>query len=212
MPRMQRIRPCRRHLLAGLLVAALAGLAAGKETEQEKARRKAWEEAQATFAREFRSEDPSARRAAVLKLAEFADMGSGRLIVEDVLGKERHAGVLDAAIAVLGKSKRPEDIEFICGKVVGKGDWQMRAPLADALGSLDAPAAAGAIRTLLRTERDPRVLSMALFGAGQKKLTDAIDLVIPCLEHSDWQVRVAAIETLATFKDERGSFLSSTAC
>jgi hypothetical protein len=139
-----------------------------------------------------------------MKLAPFSDMDLGRFVVEKVFATERNAGVLDAAITILGMAKQPEDVAFICGKVLGKGDWQLRAALADALGTLHAPAAADAIRALLKSEKDPRVLSMALFGAGTKKLADAMDQILPHLEHSDWQVRVAAIEALGELKDERG--------
>ncbi|MCU0726938.1 MAG: HEAT repeat domain-containing protein, partial [Planctomycetes bacterium] len=185
------------------LLAVLSGDAGGAQGADEKARKKAWEEAQAVFTADFRSEDPAVRRAAVMKLAPFSDMGLGRFLVEKVFATERNAGVLDAAITILGMAKQPEDVSFLCGKVLGKGDWQLRAALADALGSLHAPAAADAIRMLLKSEKDPRVLSMALFGAGTKKLADAMDQILPHLEHSDWQVRVAAIEALGELKDER---------
>jgi hypothetical protein len=57
--------------------------------------------------------------------------------------------------------------------------------------------------TLLTSEKDPRVLSMALFSVFEKALKEAYEKVLPHLEHEAWQVRVAAIEALAAIKDQR---------
>ncbi len=194
----------RSRYAAALLLGFIAAGAFARETDEQKARKKEWEEAQAAFDRDYRSEDPAVRRAAVQRLGAFTEMGSASLVIGQVLGKEKHPGVLEAAVQVISRTSIPEEVRLICEKAVAKGDWPVRAVLAEALGYLSAPSAADSIRALLKSEKDPRVLTMAIFGVAQKRMADAIDMVIPLLEHEDWQVRVAVIETLATLKDEKG--------
>ena len=188
----------------GLAVIFLLCAPAGADRAEEKKRKKAWEEAQKHFARNFKFEDAAVRREAVLRLLPFADLGAAKLVVEKVYGSETHVRVLDAAMGVVAKTTDPKVITWLIAKAGGRGDWQMRAPLVEALGYIESPDVDQALLRLLAKEKDSRVLSMAIFGVAEKKLGAALDLVIPHLAHEDWQVRVAAIEAIATFKDEKG--------
>lgn len=181
-------------------VAASAALAG---REEEKARAKAWEEARAAFGAAFQNEDPKARRAAVLKLVPFADAGAAELVADKVFGVERNYSVLGAAVEVIAAAREPKLVEWLAKKAVGKDPWPLRAPVVEALGGIPSEEARGALRKILEKEKDPRVLSMALFAAGTQGMKQDLGLVLPHLEHEDWQVRVAAIEILAAFKEDR---------
>ena len=187
-----------------LLLAALAlGPVALAGKDEDKAAKAAWEEAKKLFLTEFASPDPKVRRAAVYKIREFADLGAAELVADEIFGKETNFGVLDAAGAVLGAARNPEVVGWIVRQATGRGGWQLRAPMTEALGSIPLPESKEAVRKLLEDEKDARVLSMALFSAESLGMKDDVDLVLPHLEHEDWQVRVAAIEALASFKLDR---------
>lgn len=178
-------------------------LHAGRDRKAEKERQKAWEEAQSTFLIAYKSADAQIRRGAVLKLREFADLGAARLVVERVFPTERSAGVLEAAIRVVAASSDPAVVEWLVTKAQGRGDWIIRSAVVEALGAVKGERVDLALAALLDREKDPRVLSMALFAVGEKRLTDLYLPVLRHLEHEDWQVRVAAIETLGEWKDKR---------
>ena len=72
-------------VMAGLALILPSPLQA--DTKEERARKKAWEEAQAAFKKEYRSEDSKVRREAIKKLVAFSDLGAGRFVVENVLEK-----------------------------------------------------------------------------------------------------------------------------
>ncbi len=190
--------------LLALGVILLLSVTAAADRAEEKKRQKAWEEAQKQFTRAFKSEDAAVRREAVLKLMPFTDLGAAKLVVEKVYGQELHIRVLDAAMGVVAGTTDPAVITWLITKAGGRGSWQLRAPLVEALGYIDSPRVDKLLIRLVEKEKDPRVLSMAIFGLSEKKLTAGLDQVIPHLEHEDWQVRVAAIEAISTIKDEKG--------
>ncbi|MEN8150017.1 MAG: HEAT repeat domain-containing protein [Planctomycetota bacterium] len=174
------------------------------DRKAEKERKKAWEEAKEAFEKGYRSEDPKVRREAVRKLADFTDMGAVELLVENVVGKERNYGVLDSAIRIIGATKDPAIISWLVKTAKGKKKWLERTAVVEAFARIDDPGVTGALVHLLKKEEDSRVLAMALAITGEKGLREQIDLVIPHLEHEDWQVRLAAIEALGSFKEEKG--------
>ncbi len=190
-------------VLGFLLVLLLPGPAVADRAEERK-RQKAFEEARDQFLKDFRSEDATVRREAVLKLTPFADLGAAALVVEKVYGHETHARVLDAAMGVIASTKDPEVIDWLIGKAGGRGNWEVRAPLVEALGYVESTRADAKLKSLVLTEKDPRVLSMALFGVAEKKMKGALDAVLPHLENEDWQVRVAAIEAIVAIGDDKG--------
>ena len=189
--------------LIGLLLVLTGPALADRERDEARKRQKAWEEAQAAFKTEFRSEDHAARKAAVLKLLPFSDLGAAKFVVENVFGRETHPGVLEAAFGVIARTTDPQMVSWLVGKATGRAGWEIRAPLVEALGNIENKAADEALLTLLEKEEDPRVLSMTLFGIAKKKLEAALGDVIGLLEADDWQVRVAAIEALVALGHDR---------
>jgi len=179
-----------------------ADRAADRKAERE--RKQAWEEAKEAFQKGYASEDPKVRREAVLKLADFTDMGAVELLVESVVGQERNFGVLDSAIRIIGATKDPKVVAWLVKTAKGKKKWLERTAVVEAFARIDDPSVTSALAFLLEKELDPRVLAMALAVAGEKGLKEQIDLVIPHLEHSDWQVRLGAIEALGNFKEDKG--------
>jgi len=170
----------------------------------EKARKKAWEEAKEAFARDYRSEDPKVRRDAVRRLADFTDMGAVELILANVVSTERSYGVLDAAIRVVGTTKDPEVIAWLVRQAKAKGKWLQRTAVVEAMADITSSEVNKALAHLIRKEKDSRVLAMALSVVGEKVMKEEIDAVIPHLDHEDWQVRLAAIEALGEFKEDKG--------
>jgi hypothetical protein len=189
-------------LVLGVLLALPTGLVAGK-TKKDKEKEKAWKEAKSAFARLYKAEDPKERRTAVHNLLPFADMGAAELVAEKVLGKERNGGVLETAVQVIAAITDPELVDWLVKEATGRGKWEVRAPLVEALGGVKSEKADAALLTLLVKEDDPRVLSMALFSVFEKALKSAYEKVVPHLDHEAWQVRVAAIEALGAIKDKR---------
>ena len=106
----------RRLTAAAILVLLLSGPAQPRETEEEKARKMAWKEAQEAFKDGYGSEDPKVRREAVEAIAPFADLGAAALVVEDVLPTERNPGVMQAAISVIAGSTDPKIVSWLAGK------------------------------------------------------------------------------------------------
>jgi len=186
----------------GLLLLLAAPVTADRA--EEKKRKQAWEEAQKAFLRAYKFDEADVRREAVLKLVPFSDLGAAKLVVEKVYGRETHVRVLDAAMGVVANSTDPDVIAWLIKKAGGKGKWMMRAPLVEAVGQIESPEADQLLLKLVKSEKDPRVLSMAIFGMAEKRLKAGLDSVIPHLENEAWQVRVAAIEAIARIKDEKG--------
>lgn len=194
----------RRLVAAAAVLCLLAAPALPRETAEEKARKKAWEAAKEAFAKGYRSDDPVKRREAVKALAPFADLGAAEVVVAQVLPAERHHGVLEAAVGVMACSNDPKIVGWLVGRARGRDDFLIRTAVVEALGYVESPEADRALLAILEDEKDPRVLSMALFGVAEKKLAEALDLTIGLLDHDEWQVRVAAIEALTALKDEKG--------
>ena len=188
-----------------LLVFSIGPVFADRAADRaaEKARKKAWEEAKEAFAREYKSDDPKVRRAAVRKLADFTDMGAVEILLQTVVASERSFGVLDAAIRIIATTKDPKVIGWLVRQSKGKGKWLERTAIVEAMADITSPEVNAVLAWLIRKESDSRVLAMALTAVGEKGMKEEIDAVIPHLEHDDWQVRLAAIEALGGFKDDK---------
>lgn len=192
-----------RLLLAILAIAVLSSVPVGAATKEERKRKKAFEEAQDAFKKDFRSEDPKVRREAVKRLLPFTDLGAGRFLVEEVLKRETNPGVLNAVMGVVAATKDEGLVDWFAAKALSRTDWRIRTSVVEALGHMDGPKVTATLMTLLKKEKESPVLSMALFGVANLRLKAALDAVIVHLEHEDWQVRVAAIEALTELKEER---------
>jgi hypothetical protein len=96
---------------------------------------------------------------------------------------------------------KPDAIPVIEGEIERSGQWLLRCELLDALGALGAKAALG---NIIDRECSPVILSAAL-GASPTEKGAAF------LSNNQWQVRLAALDSLRHSRDAVGPIVDSMA-
>ena len=126
-------------------------------------------------------------------------------LLETVVPKERSYGVLDSAIRIIATTKDPKVIGWMVKLAKGKSkkDWLKRTAIVEAFAKISSPEVDAVLENLIGKEKDSRVLAMALTVVGEKGLKELLDPVLEHLEHDDWQVRLAAIEALGSFGEDK---------
>jgi eukaryotic-like serine/threonine-protein kinase len=126
----------------------------------------------------------------------------GERVVSAVLElvKDKDENIRRAAIEILNSCGDKRAVEHLIEATKDK-DWWVSERAADALGGLRDKRAIPAIVKMM--ERNDRSLPVALTTLGKLGDPKLIDRVLPYLQRSEKEVRVAAIEALTNLADEQ---------
>ncbi len=184
-------------LLAALLAAAPFPAMAGEKEEKAKA---AAAEAAFRSAYAAASADPKARSKAVELLRDAPDSLKVSLILDGVLPRDDAPAVQRSATVVLRTVKDPSCVKELLDQAQKKSPWSIRGVVVDALGGIEDPAALAGLRKLAK-DADPMAAASAIFALAERHPPEALEEVKKALVHSQWQVRLAALEFLARLED-----------
>ncbi len=154
-----------------------------------------------TFRESYAAAVEDADRARVVAtLATAPDASKVRLLVDGVLKREPAAPVQAAAVKVLGAVTDERLLKEIVADASGKGDFQVRGVLIEALGRVDSPLAVDGLVRMAKGE-DTKTVAAALFALAERKPPEGRDVAKKGLEHKSWQVRLGALDYLQRLND-----------
>jgi len=187
-------------LWSGFLLAALAAapspLRAGER--EEKAKAEAAAEAFRTLWKD--AADDAARRRAVSTLRDAPDGVKVSLLLDEVLRKDPAPAVQREAAVVLRTVKGDDALRDLVEAAGGKAPWTLRSTVIEGLGGVDSPRAVEGLLKLLKRS-DTRSVASALFALAERHPPAALEEVKKAAAHSQWQVRLGALEFLARLGD-----------
>jgi len=179
-------------LLFPLLLLVPIGVAPASEAGFTKAR--------AALLKGLRSNQASARAAAVYELDGFDSAEAARLLVRAVLARDDRARVIRAGIQLAGALTSEEAVRVLVEETK-KGAWRKRARVIEALGGVENDEA---LATLLVAayDKDPRVRISAILAMEHVKDEKAAIAVGDAMKSERWPVRSAAIYVLGRMKHQ----------
>ena len=144
--------------------------------------------------------DEKGRGKAVYSLRDAPDEVKVRLVLDVVLPKDDAPAVQKEAVLVLRTVKDPAAVKEVFEAAQGKGSWALRTVAIEALGGIEEPSALEGLRKLLK-KSDLRTVASALFALAQRHPAAALEDVKKVVDHSQWQVRLGALDYLGRLRD-----------
>jgi hypothetical protein len=190
-----RIRSLPTLALAALALLHAPAARAGDEEKKAAAAEKAFAEAYAAA-----GEDEKGRAKVVESLSGATDGVKVSVLLERVLPKDDAPPVQTAAVAVLRRVKDEAALKAMAEVATGKGSWNVRGPVFEALGATNSPVAVAALRLVLKSS-ETRVLAASLFALAEGHPPEVMEDVKKLLVHDQWQVRLAALDYFGRLAD-----------
>ncbi len=135
--------------------------------------------------------------------SSYKTLGTAILATLDGQTRERETVLLAITAALRA---RPEGTDKTVARFLTSQDARIRADAANTLSRIRAKNANGALRTMLRSDRDPIARANAARALGAAEDKEAFELLLgAAIDDRDFRVRVSAIRSLSQLNDPRAA-------